>query len=168
MADIATEIPIATTTLGSATASYTFTSIPSTYTDFVLVVAGLTTNPSGQMVLRCGNTSIDTATNYSSTILYGDGTSAGSTRTTSATSIEFDTFGTNANNDSVVGIANFQNYANTTTYKTAITRFSHPSRGVVSTTGLWRSTSAINTIQVLTSNGTNLTSGLTLTLYGIL
>jgi len=60
----ATYEPIATTTLGSAAATITFSSIPATYTDLVIVFAGTATanlNP-----LMSFNS--DSGTNYSTTV----------------------------------------------------------------------------------------------------
>jgi hypothetical protein len=62
----------------------------------------------------------------------------------------------------------FQNYANTSVYKTALVRASvieSASGFASSTVGLWSSTSAINQIQI--SNSDNLQIGCTLTLYGL-
>jgi hypothetical protein len=70
MAAGATYEPIATTTLGTATSSFTFSSIPATYTDLRLVIGWVSgTNPR----IRFNS---DTATSYSQTAMYGDGTAA--------------------------------------------------------------------------------------------
>ena len=69
----ATYEPIATTTLGSAVNSFTFSSIPNTYTDLVLVVVVPTAASSGTFGLRFNS---DTASNYSHTTLSGNGSSA--------------------------------------------------------------------------------------------
>jgi ethanolamine utilization microcompartment shell protein EutL len=72
--------PIATTTLGSAAASYTFSSISGSYTDLILVVDATTTagNRALQLVLNS-----DTGTNYSATYITGDGSSTASSRNSS-------------------------------------------------------------------------------------
>jgi hypothetical protein len=160
---------IATTTLGSDTASTEFTSISGSFTDLVLVVgtvASDTSNADG-LVLRVGNGTIDTGSNYSRTNLIGNGSSALSYRATSASRIVLTqdaylpiTLG------QVNAIVNFQNYSNTTTYKTVLHRLSYASGDVIAQVGLWRSTSAINRIQIY-SNGYNLKAGSTFTLYGI-
>ena len=71
--------PIATTTLGSAASSYTFTGISGSYTDLILVSALGTDNPCS-INLNMGSGSVDTSTNFSWTYLRGDGTAAGSSR----------------------------------------------------------------------------------------
>ena len=76
----ATYEKIATTTLGSATATITFDSIAASWTDLRLVVVGTQTTSGADVKLTFNN---DTATNYSSTCIYGTGTAVTSTRTTS-------------------------------------------------------------------------------------
>ena len=166
MAAGSTYSTIATTTLGSAAASYTFTSIPSTYTDLVLIANGSTVSASN-INLRVGNGSIDTGTNYSYTVLNGNGTSATSTRYSNQGQIQ------PSNEDAywnatVAGamVIHFQNYSNTTTNKTILSRANQAGLGVSAVVGLWRSTSAIN--QILFGGASqNLVAGTTLTLYGI-
>jgi hypothetical protein len=81
MAAGSTYTPIATTTLGSSTSSYTFSSIPQTYTDLVLIVSGYGAASDGNsIVCRVGNGTVDSGTNYSTTRLSGSGSSASSGR----------------------------------------------------------------------------------------
>ena len=154
--------PIATTTLSSAAASYTFSSIPSTYTDLVLVINNLHTTNAIDGWFRLNG---DTATNYSRTNLNGDGTSATSGRNTSVAYgygiLVTNTFSTN--------ILNFLNYSNTTTYKTILMRSNNTSASgyAATTVDLWRATpAAINSIQIGAVSG-NYDIGSTFTLYGI-
>ena len=163
MAAGSTYTPIATTTIGASTASYTFSSIPSTYTDLVLVTMG------GSQVgdILAVQFNGDTGTSYSETLVYGTGSSALSSRTTSNNWISLlgKSVGNSGNNydNSVMSI---MNYANTTTYKTVLSRQNIPAYGVVADVGLWRNTAAINAIKIITSTG-NIVSGTTFTLYGI-
>ena len=73
---------IATQTLSSAAASVTFSSIAGTYTDLVLVTSIRKSTTGVSAYLRANN---DSGTNYSTTYLYGSGTSAISTRDTNRT-----------------------------------------------------------------------------------
>ena len=151
-----TYTPIATTTLGSAAGSYTFSSIPSTYTDLVLIV-----NPKASVSNMGIRFNSDSGTNYSDTWVYGTGTSALSTRTSNGNRI-YQTITAGY----VIMKVNIMNYANTTTYKTTISRTDDAANGVTAIVGNWRSTSAINAITVLAGTG-NLPAGTDLTLYGI-
>lgn len=172
MAAGSTYTPIATTTLGSAQSSYTFSSISGTYTDLVLVsnYAG-SVNDVG-FFIRVGNGSVDTGTNYSRTALNGNGTTAASSRETSQSALNLIfNYGNSTTLDKPnLQITNFMNYANATTYKSILIR----SRGTrdndatdtTAIVGLWRSTSAINTIQIYPASG-NILAGSTFTLYGI-
>jgi hypothetical protein len=148
---------IATQTLGSAAASVTFSSIPGTYTDLVLIFNGKGA-ASGNVTFQFNG---DTGTNYSATIIYGDGSSAGSVRVSSQSSMNIGSVGT----DWTTNTFSIMNYANATTYKTVLGRYSRPDE-VGAKVGLWRSTSAITSIVVGKSSGTYDT-GSTFSLYGI-
>lgn len=160
--------PIATTTLGSAAASITFSSISSAYTDLRLVVVTRQDNNASNDSLRLRFNS-DTGTNYSRTNLTGDGSSVASTRTVSDDEINLVSYipGTSAASGLyAVTTADILNYSNTTTYKTCIIRTSNAAAGTAATVGLWRSSAAISTIFMRVS-GFNMTAGTTATLYGI-
>ena len=164
MAAGSTYTPIASQTLGSAAASITFSSIPSTYTDLVLIYGGAGT-AAGQIDLRVGNGSVDAGNNYSTTILYGDGTSAGSLRYSNAAQANIGYTDASQTNN----ITHLMNYANTTTYKTILSRGSQPATSANARVSLWRSTSAINIITIYAGAGSGGTfiAGSTFTLYGI-
>ena len=151
---------IATTTLGSAAASYTFSSIPSTYTDLVLIVNGSMSAPQNIGVEFNG----DSGGNYSFVRIYGDGSAAYSDGVNNTV---FSYLGImDAGQSSLV--ASIQNYANTTTFKTSLGRGNATTSGYVSTyVSTWRSTSAITSVKVLPAGANTLSSGTTLTLYGI-
>lgn len=157
---------IATTTLGSASYPVTFSSIPSTYTDLILTIngAGASTND-----IYCRVNS-DSGSNYSRTILYGDGTTAGSVRASNATAATLDYYG---GLDTTVGnsvqIVHFMNYSNSTTYKTILVRSNRAGAGTDAMVNLWRSTAAINRIDLYIGGSLNINwaIGSTLTLYGI-
>lgn len=167
MASASTYVPIANQVLTSATASVTFSSIPSTYTDLVLVVNVQLTS-SGQSLLYQFNS--DTGTNYSLTILKGNGSSATSDRRSSINyqlGAGWDA-GIPTSGSFGTAVINIQNYSNSTTYKTSVARGANAGGGdVTATVNLWRNTNAINTLTVYTGSG-NLAAGTTATLYGIL
>ena len=165
----ATYDKIALATASGSQSQIDFTGISQTYTDLVLIMNALQASPSvNQTRIRVGNGSIDTGSNYSQTILYGNGTNALSTRASSQSYIDFDYSaapGISGNPNTIIG--NFMNYSNTTTNKTILHRASQATSGTDAIVSLWRSTSAIDAIRVFTSSGNNWTAGSTFTLYGI-
>ena len=166
MAAGSTYTPIATTTLGSSTNSYTFSSIPGTYTDLVIVGNILSADTNTKYLNLQFNS--DTASNYSNTLLAGTGTSASSARDTSQTEMYVTAYSSmlNQTTNTVPVIINVQNYSNATTYKTAMYRANQAGSTVMAGVGLWRSTAAINAIKIAVTTG-NMASGTTFTLYGI-
>jgi hypothetical protein len=155
-------------TVGTATSSITFSSIPSTYTDLFVVCSILPSSTSFYTPSLQFNG--DTASNYSGTWVYGQGSSAASSRNSSQTQMALDNYAATP----AVGypmIVNFSvmNYSNTTTNKTVISRGNDvfASAGETSATvGLWRSTSAVTSLTVK-GNGANFAVGSTFSLYGI-
>jgi hypothetical protein len=155
-------------TVGTAVASVTFSSIPATYTDLIIVT---NVGYSAANYYTCLQFNADTASNYSATFLAGTGSSAVSNRTTSATFI--------ADGNNIAGattildtvIFHIQNYANATTFKTVLVRKtsnggSYP--GTEAAVGLWRKTpETINSIKLFSSSAGNFAVGSTFSLYGI-
>jgi len=160
----ATYEPIATQTLNSAVADVFFLTVPQTYTDLVLVMTGgCTINAGVGHRLNTINTQ-----SYGGTFIEGNGTTATSSRVTSDTYMRVGwnaTWSTTSVNNL---ISHFHNYSNTTTFKSVVTRINDLTNGA---TGLsvctFRSTAAITSINVMTSNGTSFLVGSTFTLYGI-
>lgn len=162
MAAGATYVPISTQTLGSASASVTFSSIPSTYTDLVLeCVFGVTAGTDLQLQFNG-----DTASNYSSTRVVANGTTAASTNTTSLTYIQPRTPANQPSTVSTTWRININSYANTTSNKTTISRYDSATVFTEADVGLWRSTSAITSL-IVTANSSTFVTGSTFTLYGI-
>lgn len=154
---------IASTTLGSAASSVTFSSIPATYTDLVLVLNLFTSATTCNLVI---NVNGDTGSNYSVTFLSGTGGSAQSSRSSNQASMNFVWTSASFNNTSASAIVNFQNYSNTTTYKTALGRYNVVAGEVTETVNLWRSTAAISSMEIKT-NSNVYAAGSTFNLYGI-
>jgi hypothetical protein len=157
--------PIATTTLGSAAASITFSSISGSYTDLVIVGKLVEdTGGNNNANMRFNNNS---GSNYSQTGLAGNGSSASSYRVTNASGIGI-SYG-NANSGRVPEvIIQIMNYSNSTTYKTVLDRNGSGASGgwTDAKVGLWRNTAAITTISFHTTN-TNFGVGTKFTIYGI-
>jgi hypothetical protein len=152
-----TYVPIATQTTSGSVSSVSFSSIPSTYQDLVLVA-----NAIGSTALDLYATfNSDTGSNYSRTYIYGNGSSAGSGRDTSTAYIGIASINTTPSPN----IIQIMNYANTSTYKTTLSRV-NTSGATDATVGLWRSTAAINAITLTTSSGT-IAANSSFTLYGL-
>jgi hypothetical protein len=158
----ATYEPISTQTLGTAVSTVTLSSIPSTYTDLVLVI-GYGVHSTGGELLRMRFNG-DTATNYSNTRIANGGGGFGSFRDSNSSVIDVGAIYTTA--DPLTFIAHIPNYTNSTTNKTVVCS-SNTTQNVTSTIGLWRATpQAITSIGFLLTGG-NFAIGSTFTLYGI-
>lgn len=157
----ATYEPIATTTLGTTASTVTFSTIPGTYTDLILVWTGTLSSSTSVWGLQYNS---DTGSNYSWTSLRGDGSAASSTRDSGSTRILCGWIGTSQTTE----LVHIMNYSNTTTNKTNISRNNSTvaSTYVSANVGLWRSTSAITSVTARTDSST-FASGSTFTLYGI-
>ena len=159
--------PIASTTLGSDTGTVTLSNIPGTHTDVLAVVQGLGTGATlNGFRVRVNS---DTGTNYSNTVLAGDGSSATSNREANSSSIFVTWNSIFDSNDGGIVRLQFQSYANTNVYKTVLSETAVTTvvgRGV----HLWRSTSAITSISFALGGGfpdINFASGATFSLYAI-
>ena len=151
---------ISTQTLASAAASVTFSSIPQTYTDLVLVINGV--NSADRNVVARFNG--DTSTIYSSTRLYGTGSSAA---TDLYTTMSYATLSAGNTTLDYNIIARLDNYSNATTYKTIFTRSNITGDIVGSTVSTWRGLTAISTLLLMLNGAGNFNTGSTFTLYGI-
>lgn len=163
MAKTATYALIDSATASGSQSSITFTNIPQTYTDLVLV-SGFNGVSSNNFSTRVGNGSIDTGANYSYTRLWGNGTSA---FTNNAANDSFLTANVTIGSSGSNSIIQIMDYANTTTFKTALHRFNDANSIVFAIVGTWRSTLAINQLRIYSTNSVNFASGSTFTLYGI-
>ena len=165
MAAGSTYTPIATTTLGSASNSITFSSISGSYTDLVLVMNyGMTSGTSTPAWRYNGDTSGSTL--YSQTILTGDGSSASANRITIG-NLHITMGYTNSSSITANSIIHIMNYSNTTTYKTSLARGNSTNNSTQASACLYRSTSAITSINVFPDYATTFVAGSTFTLYGI-
>jgi hypothetical protein len=153
-------------TIGTAVASVTFSSIPATYTDLVLV-----TNNAGNLnndpTLRVNG---DTGSNYSVTHLTSNGSSLAGYRFGGQTSFGLNYFG---GDQTVLGtnarIIYIFDYANTSKYKglTCTAGHNDTTDGLTISVGQWRSNSAITSVTFLAGSGKTLSVNSQLSLYGI-
>jgi len=156
----ATYEPIATTTLGSAASTITFSSIPSTYTDLriIIVFTGA--------YLKMPTINSNTSSVYSATFLFGSGSSATSIRYSSSSPNSIDFVAGGSPNPALVQF-DFFSYTGSTN-KTFLIKEDGDQNGsgyINAMVGLYASYSAITSI-TLTSQG-NMGIGTIATLYGI-
>jgi hypothetical protein len=157
--------PIATTTLGSAQQTVTFSSISGSYTDLVLVASRRFSN----VGTGAENTFIrfnqsETGNIYSTTyLLNGPGTG----RINNANNLYTSSGGNETADRYSVDIYNIFNYAKTTTFKTSLLTHNFGNAMMQKWVGIWRSTDAITRIDVIGSGSATFATGSTFTLYGI-
>jgi hypothetical protein len=154
--------PIATTTLTGAASSVTFSSISGSYTDIILVMNMKSAGAGSNIYYQLNG---DTGSNYSTTYLNGDGSSAASSRSSNQTSAGA-TWTYTDSSQWTTSILQFNNYSNSTTYKTVLGRNNSTVGDVTATVSLWRSTAAITSIKLIAGNN-DFGTGSMFTLYGI-
>lgn len=155
-------VALANTTLGSDTATVTFSSISQSYQDLYLVVVGKASSGFNQGI----RFNSDTGANYSHLRLTGENgtlasvTAAGVTRGL----ISYLSF-----NNSTVGAAfiHILDYARTDKHKTTLSdAHSGSSTQIALICNRWASTSAITTVTLVNDSGTY-RAGTTFALYGV-
>jgi hypothetical protein len=170
---------IATVTVGAGGQStISFTSIPTTYTH-LQIRAMSRTNYAGtsggiENYIRVGNGSVDTGSNYTIHELGGNGSTARAGAATSQTKSLLGYSPRNADLANTFGVyvCDILDYANTNKYKTFRSIAGHNMNTNVDGdielfSGLWMSTSAINTIELSTLASTNFQQYSSFALYGI-
>lgn len=164
-------ILISSQTLGSSQASVTFSSIPSTYQDLSLVYSARSDQASAQdVILLQMNT--DTGSNYSSTRLYGNGSTAGSTRQTNYTPpfsgyLDGSTATSNTFGSGEIYIPSYTASQNKPWGVSSANEDNNATAFIGAYADLWRSTAAITQLVLSLSSTMNFVSGSTFYLYGI-
>lgn len=156
--------PIASTTLGSATKSITFSSIPATYTDLRVVLVGTFQTAADYFeVTFNSNTS-----GYSWTRISGDGSTAASGRITSNTKWVPNLPTAGSTTIPMLSTVDILSYASSFN-KSGLMETSADLNGsglVIRSSGLWQNSAAITSIK-LEVQTYNWNSGTIATLYGI-
>lgn len=154
---------IASYTLPSAANSYTFSSIPSTFNDLVLVATFAGDGVAANMYIRLNG---DSGNNYNGGMFTGTGSSpAGSMNAANNAVVTITWTGASFNNIWGGATIHFNEYSNTSYWKSILSRTSSSNEATMGGS-TWLNTSAINSIQVL-STGPNYKAGSIFTLYGI-
>ena len=150
-----TYIALATITLSSSASSVTFSSIPSTYRDLVLVCSFTTTASASQILYFNGDT---TGGNYTGVYMRGTGSSANS-----GTTGQYISTTPSSQVQLSVQIMDASASDKHTTY---ISRADNASNQTVARAMRWANTSAITSLQ-LANDSNSFTSGSTFSLFGI-
>ena len=166
-------VPIAYFSIsGSSTSDVGFTNIPQGYQDLMLVIFGRTTatgSTYGTLNI-CYNNTYSSSSTMSGTRLLGDGGSATSSRFTAYGAADAGYIPSSTATSGVFSSTELHilNYANTSTFKTILSRSACDLNGSGVTSliaSLWPFTAAINSIQIFSSG--NYATGSTFALYGI-
>lgn len=155
---------IAKTTLGSTAASVTFSSIPATYTDLLVLVSAQTTSGTGASSIKIRFNGASTDTNHTSRVLQGNGASVASYTYTIAHVGEVPGSGTSAWCNNEIYIPNYAGSANKSISASSVTEYNATTAYISASAALWSSTAAITQIQLL--SGT-MSIGSSFFLYGI-
>lgn len=153
--------PIQRVTATGSSTIISFTSIPQTYTDLIVVFTGFATT--GNFFVRVNS---DSATNYSQTDLRGTGSVAGASRESNQSNVYIGDYISDPISAISNAILHFINYSNATINKTFLIRGNNSAKFTGLTVGLYRSTTAITGLS-LHSSSANFDSTSVATLYGI-
>lgn len=155
---------IASNVLSSDTATISFSSIPATYRDLVLVVTGARTTTTGFPSLRFNS---DGSNSYALILMRGTGSTATQNATAGTTEGDFYfdgwTTGVIGTSQALV-VFNIMDYSATDKHKTVLQRFNRADGTVNAQAGRWAKTEAITSIDI---NGNTWASGASFYLYGI-
>ena len=149
---------LATRTLTSTAASVTFSSIPATYRDLIVIYQGSTSAVAGVIARVNG----DSGSNYTLVRMIGNSSGAIS----SAATDSYFPMVYSGNPQSALSILQIMDYSATDKHKSALTRTTHTSQSVVEAlASRWANTAAITSIAI---SGGTFTVGSTFSLYGVI
>jgi hypothetical protein len=155
-------VPLANTTLGSNTATVTFSSISQAYQDLYLVVVGKASSGFSQGIRFNG----DTGSNYNVLRFTGDGATVVSGVAANQTRGLFSAFTFNSSINSAAFI-HILDYTRTDKHKTTLSdAHSNPDTEIGLICNRWANTAAITTVALVNDSGTYQT-GTTFALYGV-
>jgi hypothetical protein len=164
-----TYFPIATTTLSSTAASLTLSSIPATYTDLKIVLVSRSSNTATSREDLYITFNSDTGSNYSTTILYGQDSTAATIRQTSQARINAYTALPGTAGQFNLVTMDLLSYADST-FKSCLIGVNNNQSTVGGEVnlqvGLYRSTSPITSV-TFTPQTNSFGTGSTATVYGI-
>lgn len=154
---------IASTTLASATGTITFTSIPQTYTDLVIIFNGKATTSTDAQV-RIGSGSADASAGYSRHFMFGYSGGIAVDTIASLNGFIFSPYNENTNL-----VMNLHSYSNPNIYKPALIRNGPKSSAEALTyisANIYRDVAAIDVVQFYSPTH-NFSIGSMFSIYGI-
>lgn len=157
---------IANITLSAASATVTFSNIPQTYRDLVLVCNVIADTAGDDIMLRL-NSDI-TNGNYARVLMSGNGASTYSVTGASQDMPRITYYGSSSTSERSSHKTEIFDYATTDKHKTYLTRSNRAGSGTDAVATRWASTAAVTTLSLnnAVSGGFGATS--TFTLYGVL
>ena len=164
--------PIATTLLGTAASSITFSNIPQGYKHLQIRTISRTASTASDADNLGLQFNGDTGANYATHFLYGDGATALGNGVTSDTRARTDhtAAALSASNIFGIGFTDILDYSNVYKYKTtrALSGVDRNGSGIVMLrSALWMNTAAVTSIVVVTVSGSNLAANTRVSLFGI-
>jgi hypothetical protein len=159
---------LATVTLSAATASIEFAGIPSTYKHLQIRGIARSNGAADNTVIQFNG---DTANNYATHYLYGNGTTASAGAETTRARFYVDVLASNASGAMWSGdVIDILDYANTNKYKTVRTLAGQDLNGsgiIWLASGLWQSTTAVTSIKLYLNGAVSFAQYSSFALYGI-
>ena len=150
---------LANVTIGSNTTSITFSSIPQTYRDLILVCQVQSASSQGADYLYFNSDT--TQANYSWLRVQWDGSSP-----SQATGSDASVGDISASSPNTV-IMNIFDYSATDKHKTFLTRSNNAGNGTTALANRWANTAAVTSVQVI-GESQNIRTGSTISLYGVI
>jgi hypothetical protein len=155
---------LATRTLTGAVASVTFSSIPASYRDLILV-SNLQASAGNTLYLRFNGTTSTYA--FNGAVGQAGGATALSSASGSGILIGASTIGLPTGAVQATSVAQIMDYAQTDKHKSVLSRYGNSSSEIDMFGSRWANTAAITSIQISVLPSGNLSTGSTFSLYGI-
>lgn len=158
--------PLAFTTIGTATWNVTFSSIPSTYRDLVLVINGATASFDNRYALVF-NGDVGTTTYWMNNMATGgNATSSNTNLGRFDTALSWSLAQATGRSGAVVEI---QEYSATNKSKSILARSTSGNVGSELVSGRWASNAAVNSVRIQVDNNAiwYMVAGTTIALYGV-
>ena len=163
-----TYVPLATLTLSSADGSITFSSIPATYRDLILLHSVKHTFAGSISVRDTGvRFNGDTGSNYSEVLMYGTGSS---TASNSATRSSIQLVYGMASSNFQLGVMQIMDYSATDKHKSVLYRTgagNDDNYGTFAGAFRWANTAAVTSLSITPSGSYEVIAGSTFSLYGV-